>query len=328
MRAAVLLGLVGCIDTSTPDLREMVVYRLHEMGDVEISDGMIHWVDGMGVREAPLATMPIAGDETPMLGETRAPLLVHDGNVYMADIDGVMVATAGTTRRIVDEYDIGEMYVDDSGSLYWAHTGNLSWHGGGGLTESVDLQGDGTIGIARSGNVVYAATTGYYSFPPFGTLGHRSYLFEIQSGNATPVAEAADFQDQYVDDSYSVDKFISDGVFAIEGKVYWSVRRDVSISQQTLVVDATDASYPLVLGPHYNTLGYWVHDGAFYWTEDESLWRQRVGGNKELVRARVYDDFARVVAVVDGYVYGYVKSISLPDGWDLQRLPLGAFSGQ
>src|SRR5688572_30044238 len=128
MRAVLVVALVGCIE-SPPDPREMVVYRLHEIGDVELSDGMIRWVDGMSVREAPLATMPISNDDTPVLGETRAPLLVDGGNVYMADIDGIMMATAGTAKRIVTEYNVQEMFVDDSGSLYWAHSGDLSWHG-------------------------------------------------------------------------------------------------------------------------------------------------------------------------------------------------------
>jgi hypothetical protein len=268
--------------------------------------------------------MPISTDDTPTLGETRAPLLVRGGTVYMADIDGVVMAAAGTTMRIVREYNVGEMFLDDASSLYWAHSGELSWHGAGGLTQSVDLQADGVIGIGKSANTMYAATTGYYSFPPLGTLGQRSYLYEIDDGNAVPVAEAGDFQDLYVNDSYSVDQFISDGIYTIGDKVYWSVRRDVSTSQQTLVVEATSASHPIVLGPHYTSLGYWVQDGAFYWTEDGSLWRQRVSFGKELVRERVYDDFARVVAVVDGYLYGYVESVSLPDGWDLRRLPLDA----
>jgi hypothetical protein len=301
----------------------MVVYGIADRGDVMISGGMIRWTDGMSAREAPLSAMPISSRETIPLADTTHHITVHGDTVYVVDSTGIVSFTGGAMARVVTQPDVSRVFVPDDNELSWTDTTGLSFFGAGGQRRSVYVDADAVLDLVATSGELYATTAGYYSVPPLGSLAYRSKLIRVDKGAASAIvlSDASDFADDFIDDGHfgAGDEYKSDGLYAIDGQLYWSIFLDTMSSDydQRLVERRTASGDEQVLAPDKHRSKIWLYDGAFYWNSDNALWRAVPNGAPE----RVLDGVFYVETVADGYAYGYVPAIG-GVGLDLRRIAL------
>jgi hypothetical protein len=317
--------LVGCIEAE-PELTEMVVYSVPDRyGDVIVSNGMIRWTDGVSAYEAQLAAMPIDGRYTEPLADTNRHITVHGDTLYVVDPTGVLSFTGGTKARVVTQLAVERVMVTDD-TLYWTHDTGFSWFGSGGQQQSVYTEA-GVIELVTAGGALYATTIGTYSVPPLGSLVTRSKLFRIDpvAKTATEVADGADFIDDFIDDGHfgAGDIYQTGGLYAIDNQLYWSVYLNTQSFEysQRLVERVTASGFELALAPQPQSSEIMLDAGSFYWNADNTLWRATPDEAPE----RLFVDDLHVIAVADGYAYGFVPAIS-GVGYDLRRISVSAVS--
>jgi hypothetical protein len=328
MRFLALTALVACHALPPPpEIGELVVYQMTEIGDISVSGDTIRWNDGVDpriVREASLGDIPV-GRDAPVIGESRAKFVVQGQTTYLTDGEGVLEVTDGVTRRVVSELGVDHIFLPD-GALYWAHTtGLVSWFEAGEVQTSFIHGVDSIVELAVNRGERYAGTIGSRA----GQLGlvTSGKLFQIDAaGTATELVDAGQFAfaGEFIDNHEPFgDIYKSRGLYSIDGRLYWLVFDEAQSSeyQQTLIAEVTDDGFPIALPPQVRSDHFFVHDGMFYWNVDEQLWRAAPYGTPELV----IEGFSVAMTIADGYIYGYVgvlDTLTNTTFFDLRRVAL------
>lgn len=323
-----VVGLVGCIEGGEPDPTEMVVYdSIDDQRDFVVSGNLIAWIDGDAAHAGLLSDIPLDNRYDEPLGTTVADIVVHGDSVYWIDETGIMSSTNGTKARVVTMPGVSHVFVTDDNSLYWTDLSGLAWFGSGGQKQSIyDLVG--TQELVLVGGELYASAIVGYVMPPLMTLVDRSKLFRVDVGakSATELLDASQFNTEFIDDGHfgAQDMYKASDLYALGDQLYMGVYLDTGSSEydQRLVERMTPSGFEQVVAPQPRASKMMLYEGAFYWSNEGSLWRAYPDGAPELVMTPPF--FVRAIA--GGYAYGYMPAVS-GVGFDIRRISLSATSG-